>query len=132
MRSFAVKGWLVGATKLSMRLSKLCLEFPLCNVTAILNGATNVIDGTRVMQWMGVLTKLDYNPRAVLEIRLEGEGEEVLFGQMISCLWDLDADDNMFMIVLPNKAMQRTLSDPTVSSKGRFYSQDCLEAYNSF
>lgn len=132
MRSFAIKGWLVGTTRLSARFSRLCLEFPACNITAVLNGVTNVIDGTHVMRWMSVLNKMDYNPHTVLEIRLEGEGEELLFGQMISCLWELDIGDKMFMIVLPNKAMQRTLSDPTISSRGKSYSIDCLEAYNRF
>lgn len=132
MRSFAVKGWLLGAARLSISFVKICQEFPSCEITLVLNGTMKVIDGTRVMQWMCILGKMESDPRSVLQIGLEGEGEELLFSQMISCLWELDIDDNMFMIVLPNKAMQRTLSDPTISSRGKSYSIDCLEAYNRF
>ena len=132
MRSFAVKGWLLGAARLSIRFVKTCQEFPSCEITLALNGTMKVIDGTRVMQWMCILGKMESDPHSVLQIGLEGEGEELLFSQMISCLWELDIGDNMFMIVLPNKAMQRTLSDPTISSRGKSYSIDCLEAYNRF
>ena len=62
---------------------------------------------------------------------LEGEGEEQLFNQMITCLWNMD-DEGMFMIVLPNKKIERAIWDPASSSRKKFYSKDCLDAYNRF
>ena len=131
MRSFAVKGWLLGAGRLSIIFVKMCLEFPSCVITLVLNGTTKVIDGTKLMQWICILGKMESDPHSVLQIRLEGEGEEQLLNQMITCLWNLD-DEGMFMIVLPNKKIERAIWDPASSSRKKFYSQDCLDAYNRF
>lgn len=132
MKSFVVKGWLLGAARLSGRFVKMCQEFPACVITLVLNGATKVIDGTRLMQWMCILNKMEFDSHSVLQIRLGGEGEEALFSQMISYLWNLDIGDNMYMLVLPNKAMERSLSDPTISSREKIHSIDCVETYNRF
>ena len=126
MTSFAIKGWLLGAGRISGTFIRLFSHYPGCTVSAILNGKAQDCDTVHLMKWFRILTAMELNPFSILQIRIEGEGEKELSSQMISYLLQLNlADGNMFMIILPNKALESALAEHPSLLKNDDYLQYC-------
>ena len=115
MTSFAIKGWLVGAARISGTFAKLSKSYLECRITTKLNGKEESFDGTRLMKWLAIFDEMEKNPRSFFQFWLDGEGEKELSIQMVSYLWNLNIADNMCMVILPNKPLTTALIDGSTS-----------------
>ena len=76
--------------------------------------------------------EMEENPLSILQVRLDGKGEKELSAQMVSFLWSWNIADNMYMIILPNKALETALMDNSALFVDDDYSQYCLKEFSKF
>lgn len=126
---FVVKGHVQRSCSFAGRICKIVSKYS-CKIDVNINGR-NISANDRLMRWVTIFDDMVQTLCSTLTIRINGEKERELAGELISCIWNFHDEENHLILIMPNNNMIQEQENGIDDYADEDYRRICIEAYQT-
>jgi len=126
---FVVKGHVQRTGSFAGSICKIVSKYS-CKIDVNINGR-NISANNKLMNWLIIFDDMVQTLCSTMTIRIYGEGEHELAGELISCIWNFHDEENHLILIMPNNTIIQEMEKGIDDYDDYDYRGLCIDTYQS-